>query len=115
MTLKGDMVADLAAMLDTDEFASSGTYSPKAYATQHPSNKSTTVNGIFDHDFVEINGVEAYNPIFSCATEDLCDVSHGAKLTIHTGQKKSTKDVTYTIRGVQPDGTGLTLLILEAP
>lgn len=115
MSLKGDIEGDLVNMLDTNEFADKATYSPKNYALQHPSNKSAPVNGIFDHDFIQINGIESYGPIFDAATAELCDVTHGAKLTIHPSGKTLPTDITYTVRGVQPDGTGLTRLILEAP
>lgn len=107
MTLKTDIAADLSTMLDNDEFADAATYSAKVYASVHPSSKSTTVDGIFDKDYVEINGVESYSPVFDCATPDVSDATHGAKLTINS--------VVYTVRGVQPDGTGMTRLILEAP
>ncbi len=115
MSLKNDMISDLDNMLNTDEFAVPATYSPEKYAEQHPSNKSCGINGIFDHDFVMINGAESFSPVFDCATRNICGVLHGAKLTIHESIKRLKTDITYTVRGVQPNGTGLTRLILEAP
>lgn len=107
MTLKQQMESDLATMLNTDEFAVEGIYSPKKYASQHPSSKSVKVNGIFDREFVEINGKESYSPVFNYASGGLCDVDKGAKLTVD--------GAVYTVQGNQPDGTGMTRLILEAP
>jgi len=115
MTFKDDMTVDLTNMLNTDEFADAGTYSPKAYADVHPSNKSTAVNGIFGNDFVVVGDTESYLPVFDCATSGVSDATHDAKLTIHPSGKALPTDVTYTVRGVQPDGTGFTRLILEAP
>jgi len=103
---------DLAAMLEDQD---TGTYSPQAYAGQHPSSKSTLINGVFLKDFVELNGVESYSPVFDCATSDVSDAAHGAKLTVHPDGTESTTDVIYTVRGVQDDGVGITRLILEAP
>lgn len=107
MTLADDILTDLTTMMDSDEHAKAGTYSPKAYAAAHPSSQSSVINGIFGMEYVEIKGVETYAPVFDCATSDVSDASHGAKLTIDA--------VIYTVRGVQPDGTGLTRLVLEAP
>lgn len=109
MTLKADIQTDLATILNTDEFAGEGTYSPKLYAAVHPSSKSGGVDGIFYKEFVEINDTEAYAPVFDCATTDVSDASNGAKLTVNS--------VVYTVRGVQhahPElGPGMTRLILE--
>lgn len=98
--------ADLATFFNTNDFAIAATYSPEQFAGVHPSSKSRTVNGIFDRDFIEINGTEAYAPVFDCSAADVSDVSHGARLTIN--------GAVYIVRGNQPDGTGITRLILES-
>ena len=110
MTLADDILTDIATMTDTDEHGVAATYSSKRYASIHGktgSAKSTTVNGIFGSDFDAINNMETPVPVFDCATADVSDVSHGAKLTIN--------GAVYTVRGVQKDGTGMVRLILEAP
>jgi len=94
--------SDISSMLDEQD---TGTYSPLAYAGVHPSSKSASVPGIFLKDFVMINDVETYSPVFDCATSDVSNATNGAKLTLN--------GVVYTVRGVQPDGIGLTRLILE--
>lgn len=71
----------------------------------HPSSKSSTISGIFESQFVEFGGVETYAPTFLCRTADLTDVAHDAQLRIES--------VDYKVKGNQPDGTGMTLLILE--
>ena len=53
------------------------------------------VTGIFESQFVEVNGIEGVRPVFTCAAKDV----------VNLGQ--------YKVAGVQPDGTGLTSLILE--
>jgi hypothetical protein len=44
-------------------------------------------------------------PVFVCNEADVSSIAHGDALTIKT--------VSYKVAGVQPDGTGLTSLILE--
>lgn len=85
---------DYSAFFSTDDFGVAGTY-----------DGSTTVNGIFDSDYVEINGVEAKRPVFMCKASEVSGVVHGKTLVANS---KS-----YVVRGVQPDGTGLTMLVLE--
>ncbi len=89
------IVEDLSVLLNTDHFATAATVG------------AATVNGIFDESFVEINGVESLSPTFYCASADVTanSMADGTAITIGgTG---------YTVRGVQPDGSGMTLLILE--
>ena len=81
----------------------SATYTDNQYP--HPSSVTTTINGIFDHEYVELNGVESYSPIFTCQTSDVSNAKHGARMTINS--------INYTVVGVQPDGTGIVQLILE--
>lgn len=69
-----------------------------------------TVNGIFDNDFIEVEtgagvGVALQQPRFTCRTADVSGVVEGTSATI--------SGVSYTVRIVQPDGTGMTDLILE--
>ncbi|MEW6612702.1 MAG: hypothetical protein AB1409_08175 [Pseudomonadota bacterium] len=64
-----------------------------------------SVRGIFDNAFVEQLGVEGLRPTFTAPTASLPAVSHGTVVTINA--------VSYRSIGVQPDGTGVTLLILE--
>lgn len=67
------------------------------------------VSGIFDADFVAIRGelgdTESARPVFMCATEDVEHVEYGTTARINS--------TNYTVRGIQPDGTGITVLVLE--
>lgn len=83
---------------ETDGFAVAATYTPDG-------GSASTVNGILDNTYVDALGVESSSPVFHCAASDVSGVAHGDALTVSgTG---------YTIHGVQPDGTGQVLLILE--
>lgn len=64
------------------------------------------VTGIIDTPYLEALGeVEGRQPVFFLPTASAPSVAHGQELVI--GAK------TYKVRGVEPDGTGVTLLRLE--
>jgi len=67
------------------------------------------VNGIFVKEYALAEaggvGVESSNPTFLCADVNIADLSEGDTLTIDS--------VDYTVRDIQPDGTGQTLLMLD--
>ena len=67
----------------------------------------TEIAGLFDEEYVGVGDIpiESSGPAVTCRTSDLSDVTHGASLVIEA--------ITYTIRAVQPDGTGITVLRLE--
>lgn len=89
---------DLSAFFDTDDFAEIVTYD----GTQQ-------IPAIFDAAFFEDVagrlGVESSKPACLVRSADVPTAAHGK--TIKRGA------VTYHVVGVQPDGTGLTLLVLE--
>lgn len=90
---------DLSEFLDpTYGFAVTATY-----------NGVTSVNGIFDAQYFEpeagLGGVQASQPVFLCRAADVPSAVHGQTLVVNA--------VTYQIVGVEPDGTGMTLLKLE--
>ena len=70
--------------------------------------EGASVRGIFDSDYFDPLGnvVEGNSPVFRCATADIVGVAHGDTLVAGA--------VTYKVVGVEPDGTGTTLLRLEA-
>jgi hypothetical protein len=87
---------DLSVFFRTEDFGTAAVYS----------GSGATINGIFDTEYEEPMGrVQAYKPIFVCRTSDVPTASHGQTLVIGA--------VTYKIRGVEPDGTGITMLRLE--
>jgi hypothetical protein len=66
--------------------------------------------GIFDNDFIEADaggGVTfaLQQPRFHCRTADVSSAAEGDALVVG--------GVNYTIRVVQDDGTGMTMLVLE--
>jgi len=56
-------------------------------------------------------GVETSVPMLTCRAADISDAAHGdaVRITAEDGTKTN-----YTIRGIHPDGTGVTVLMLEA-
>jgi len=91
--------ADLLAMLDLNGFAVTAI------------SGANTINGIFDQDYFEIidsnSVVESSQPAFTCRTSDVSSISHGDTLTINS--------INYKVVGNKPDGTGMSVLPLEAP
>lgn len=65
--------------------------------------------GIFDRTYAEVDaggvGIESRAPAFLTADDFIPDLAEGDTLTIN--------DVAYTVRDLQPDGTGQTLVILD--
>lgn len=68
---------------------------------------SDTFTAIFENDYVEIGDIVGLRPTALARSVDITaySVAVGDTLTINS--------TTYIVRIVQPDGTGMTLLILE--
>jgi len=100
--------ADLLAMLDLNGFAVTATYQVTIDGTPI---SSAPINGIFDQDYFEIvdsnSVVESSQPAFTCRTSDVSGLAHGDILTINATE--------YKVVGNKPDGTGMSVLPLEAP
>lgn len=64
---------------------------------------------IFDREYIEAlgNTVEGRAPVALAIASEIPSVAQGQSLVIAAA--------TYTVRGVEPDGTGLVLLRLEGP
>jgi len=93
-----------AIFFDRDGFGSSATYTPSGGA-------ATLVDGIFEDDYDQIDaggtiGFAASSPTFQCSTADVSGAAEGDALTVG--------GVNYIIRVVMDDGTGITMLQLEA-
>ncbi len=85
---------DATEFIDTDGFADTATYN------------TTTINGIFGNEYVEVLGSESTRPVFTCATSDVSSAAHGDSLVVN--------GTTYEVVGVQQDLVGLlTTLILS--
>lgn len=64
-----------------------------------------SVTGIFDAAGVDILTAASVGPQFMAKTSDIGSLAYGATLTISS--------VSYTVRQNDPDGTGMSRLILE--
>jgi hypothetical protein len=98
MTFKDDMITDLdETFLDNEEFAVDITYN------------AGTIQGIFDAEFSSAvegeMGIESTVPQVQVKTTDVPGIAHNATMTINT--------IVYNVIGIQPDGTGMTLLLLS--
>jgi hypothetical protein len=94
---------DRAIFVGIDDFGVAATYTPSGGV-------ASTVNGIFDNDFIEIDagggvGVAMQQPRFHCRTADVSTAAEGDAIVINT--------VSYIIRIVQDDGTCMTMMVLE--
>lgn len=86
-----------------DDFGVAATYTPAGGVAK-------SVNGIFDnnHAPVDVGGQVPFSvsaPQFHCRTSDITGVENGDSLVV--------SGVSYIIRDIMPDGTGLTILDLE--
>ena len=94
------MTEDLAVFFDLSRFGTAATWSVGG----------VPVTGIFDSGYQATQlgldvGVEGARYAFTCAAAAVPTAAQGQTLTIGA--------VVYTIRSVQPDGTGLVLLLLH--
>lgn len=93
---------DRLIFLSVDDFGISATFTHGA--------TTTTISGIFDNDFIEVDagggvGFALQQPKFVCRTADVSTAVEDDTLVISS--------VTYKIKVRQDDGTGMTTLILE--
>lgn len=85
------------------DFGQSATYTPSG-------GPSTEINVLFDHEYLGVDAtggvvVESVHPTVLALTSDVPNAAHGESVVI--GPE------VYYIVGVQPDGQGMTQLILE--
>lgn len=83
-----------------------------------------TVSGIYKRQhFLAEGGIETTMPTFLMQSNEVAakQIREGSQIRIPQsgqaawGSQEWWGGTLFTVRGVQPDGTGLTLLILEAP
>lgn len=67
---------------------------------------AVAVGGIYDREYVEVNGFTGERPVFTCKDVDLPAIKTDTRVTLG-GQL-------YRVAVVQPDGAGITTLVLEA-
>ncbi len=75
---------DTANFIDTSDFADCATIA------------GSTVNGIFDREYIEVGDVSSLHPTFYCAWEDVSTVVQGNAVSLNTES--------YTVFDVQRDG-----------
>lgn len=95
--------ADLLDFLSLDDFAEAATYTPLA-------GSPVTIQGIFDapqasRNITEMMDVTIPAPQFVCRTVDVPNAADGDSISI--------RSVSYYVRVVITDGTGITTLMLE--
>jgi len=93
-----------AIFFDVDGFGSSATYTPSGGGP-------VSINGIFEDDYDQIDaggsiGFAASSPTFQCSTADVSGAAEGDALIVGSAS--------YIIRVVMDDGTGVTMMQLEA-
>ena len=79
------------------------------YGTTVTKPDTSTFTGIFDNDFLAVDldesEVESTEPTLLARTADVSGLAHGDSLTISS--------TSYKVRGIQPDGTGMTQIMLS--
>ncbi len=97
MSFNNDLINDLDVFFNEDEHAVDITYN------------STTIQGVFDNEFIaaadDSIGVETTSPRVQVKTSDVLTAVHDDIMTINS--------IAYKISGIQPDGTGTTLILLS--
>lgn len=93
----------LGFFFSTNDFGTEATYTPLG-------GSSMSLVGIFDNPYLaaDAGGIVEFNatsPTFMATTKSLLGVSYGDEIEINS--------VTYMVREVMPDGTGMTTLALE--
>ena len=63
------------------------------------------VRALFDAAYADVLGVASIAPALTCASADVAHAVRGSAVTV--------RGVAYTVANLQPDGTGVTVLILE--
>lgn len=94
---------DFGVFFNTNDFGVNATFTPRTGGA------SSTIKGIFDKEFVAVGDggeveVASTDPVFQCKSSDITN-ARGGTLVI--------SGVTYNIVVEKPDGTGVTMLVLE--
>ena len=80
------------------------------------------VEGVFDNAYAYPLGIASAMPVFTLASADAADAVQGSVLRIDIDGAATADGVplsvngaatVYSVRAVQPDGTGVTRLVLE--
>lgn len=85
--------------------AATVTHAVAALANASATIGGVSVDGLFDNGYGEIYGIDSAKPSFQCASSAVAAVTRGTAVTVNA--------VSYTVAGIEPDGTGLTMLRLD--
>jgi len=88
---------DLASFFDVSEFGVSALIS------------GSSVNGVFDNDYIDALDVSGTVPMFTCAATDL----YAIVPAVGRGTTAVINSVSYIIENIKNDGTGVVILILS--
>ena len=105
MTFKDDIDTDLGVMLDDSEFGSEITYTPAAGG-------SFTVNAIFDNEYIGVD-VGENSPVITDQRPVIWIRDSDFSALPVPGDTLAVNSVNYKVIERQPDGTGLSILILD--
>ena len=94
---------DRAVFVDVDDFGSAATYTPSGGSAKHGQRHFR--QRLHRSRCRRRKGVALQQPRFHCRTADVSSAAGGDALVVG--------GVNYTIRIVQDDGTGMTMLVLE--
>ena len=94
MTFKEQLDDDLDAFINPLEFAVTATIA------------GIQVDGIFESPYIDTQEVAGFSPTITCQTVDVENVVEDDTVIIDS--------VNYRVSGIQADGTGITILTLEA-
>lgn len=99
MTLRERIVDDIKnVFMDNTQFADDFVFS----------RTGLTISVLFDKEFIVIiEDVESAAPAVTAADSDIVGIRHGDTLT------EVSTSIVYNVVGIQPDGTGITLVILS--
>lgn len=102
-----ESAADRLVFLSTDDFGVTAAYVQQGQA-------AVSIAGIFDNAHLIVDageaGVSGTAPVFTCRDDDLATLAFGAA---RRGDRLTISGVTYIVTDPQPDGTGMTTLIME--
>lgn len=71
---------------------------------------AVTIAGVFDNVYADTLGMSNSAPNFVCGSASVAAMAQGAAVSV----VKNGATTAYTVREIQPDGNGLTRLVLEA-
>lgn len=98
-----ETATELAIFFGVDDFGTAATYTPVG-------GQAVTVNGIFDNPQASRNATDLLDitipaPQFVCRTSDVANAAEGDSLVVNA--------ISYIVRVVLTDGTGVSTLLLE--